>query len=177
VKLLSYKSIIFTTTIILLTGCGNDDYSFAVEKKAKIEINDKVIKYCESNHYSFCEIYARCHNNVSSYLFLSAKYRLKFISEEASDPQYSPNNTMDIVYSKLKDSESKLKDDKSKLKNNKEELKENLILYYILVLYPHNKCSSIIGAKQYDISRHNNIIQKSLDQKRSRVIIERKRDE
>jgi hypothetical protein len=77
---------------------------------------------------------------------------------------------MDIVYSKLKDSESKLK-------NNKEELKENLILYYSSVLYPHNKCSSIIGAKQYDISRHNNIIQKSLDEMRSWVIIKRKRDE
>jgi arginine utilization protein RocB len=168
VKLLSYKSIIFTTTIILLTGCGND--YFAVEKKSKIEINDKVTKYCEANHYSFCEIYARCYNNVASYLSLSAKYKLKFISEAASDPQYSPNNTMDIVYSKLKDSESKLK-------NSKEKSKEDLILYYSSVLYPHNKCSSIIGAKQYDISRHNDIIQKSLDQKRSRVIIERKRDE
>ncbi|OCG35950.1 hypothetical protein A9G29_12355 [Gilliamella sp. Fer2-1] len=168
-KLLSYKSIIFTTTIILLTGCGNDYYS-TVEKKAKIEINDKVTKYCEANHYSFCEIYARCYNNVSSYLSLTAKYKLKFASEATNDPQYSPNNTMDIVYSKLKDSESKLK-------NSKEKSKEDLILYYSSVLYPHNKCSSIIGAKQYDISRHNNIIQKSLDQKRSRVIIERKRDE
>ncbi|OCG71848.1 hypothetical protein A9G41_02030 [Gilliamella sp. Nev5-1] len=174
-KLLSYKSIIFTTTIILLTGCGND--YFAVEKESKIEINDKITKYCEANHYSFCEIYARCYNNVSSYLFLSAKYRLKFISEAASDPQYSPNNTMDIVYSKLKDSESKLKDGESELKNSKEESKENLILYYSSVLYPHNKCSSIIGAKQYDISRHNNIIQKSLDEMRSWVIIKRKRDE
>ncbi|MCO6538132.1 MAG: hypothetical protein J6567_09255 [Gilliamella sp.] len=166
-KLLSYKSIIFTTTIILLTGCGNNYYS-SLEKKAKIEINDTVTKYCEANHYSFCEIYARCYNNVSNYLYLAPKKKLKFISEITNDPQYSPNKTMDIVYSKLKDSESKLK-------NSKEKSKEDLIsrYYYNSILYPHNKCSSIIGAKQYDISRHNNIIQKSLDSKRSWMMVEK----
>ena len=156
-----YK-IVILVTLLSLSACGSNYEN--LEEKARIELKKELGKYCEANNYSYCEIYTKCYSNIFYQLNQDAQYTLRLLSNVMSESEQNKFNTqknpMDIIYSKLKDSEEK---------NDKYS-----ILNYSAMLYPHNKCSSIINAQSYNISRHQNIIDRLLYEKKSLIITKEK---
>jgi hypothetical protein len=150
-KLFNYKSILLITTLSL-TGCLT--YS-DLDKISRKGIYDNVVEYCELNHYSFCEVYAQCYLDVFDQLNVYPGEVYGLMNSPFTNSLSRYKNVMDNLYSELKDNE----------KINREDL--SLDVSYLL--YPHNQCSSIIGAKQYDISHYYPKIEKSIDRKRKKM--------
>ncbi|NUE96531.1 hypothetical protein GYW75_09100 [Gilliamella sp. ESL0232] len=151
-KLLNYKSIILATTLSL-TGCIYGD----LDKRSRMDIYRSVVEYCESNHYSFCEVYAQCYLDILNQLYVNQGFMIATMWSvlEFSPVNYSAMNakdTMDALYSELKEKE----------KINRKDI--SLDVSYLL--YSHNQCSSIIGAKQYDISHYHHKIEESIERKK-----------
>ncbi|OCG19597.1 hypothetical protein [Gilliamella sp. WF3-4] len=154
-KLFNYNSIILAATLSL-TGCIYGD----LDKRARMDIYGNVVEYCESNHYAFCEVYAQCYLDNFNQLYVNQGLLSATLSSvlKFSPLDYSIMNakdTMDALYSKLKDKE----------KINREDI--SLDISYLL--YSHNQCSSIIGAKQYDISHYYPKIEESIERKRKKM--------
>ncbi|OCG33910.1 hypothetical protein A9G29_03710 [Gilliamella sp. Fer2-1] len=156
-KLFNYNSIILAATLSL-TGCIYGD----LDKRARMDIYDNVVEYCESNHYAFCEVYAQCYLDNFNQLYVNQGLLratmssvLQFTFTSSGYTKLNIKDTMDALYSELKDNE----------KINREDL--SLDVSYLL--YPHNQCSSIIGAKQYDISHYYPKIEKSIERKRKKM--------
>ena len=151
--------IVILAPLLLLSACSSNYEK--LEEKAGIEIKDKLTKSCQANNYSYCEIYSKCYINIFNQLNQDAQYTLSLLLNVMSESEQNKFNTqknpMDIIYSKLKDSEEK--NDKYSIFN------------YSAMLYPHNQCSSIINAKSYDITRHQNYIDKMLYEKKSKIIM------
>ena len=151
--------IVILAPLLLLSACSSNYEK--LEEKAGIEIKDKLTKSCQASNYSYCEIYSKCYINIFNQLNQDAQYTLSLLLNVTSESEQNKFNTqknpMDIIYSKLKDSEEK--SDK------------NSIFNYSVMLYPHNQCSSIINAKSYDITRHQNHIDKMLYEKKSKIIM------
>jgi hypothetical protein len=154
-KLFNYKCIMLAATLSL-TGCIYGD----LDKRARMGIYGNAVEYCESNHYAFCEVYAQCYLDTFNQLYVNSGLLRATMDSvlEFSPSDYSIMNAkdmMDALYSELKDNE----------KINREDL--SLDVSYLL--YPHNQCSSIIGAKQYDISHYYPKIEKSIERKRKKM--------
>ena len=151
--------IVILAPLLLLSACSSNYEK--LEEKAGIEIKDKLTKSCQANNYSYCEIYSKCYINIFNQLNESAQYTLKLLSNIMPESEQNTfnmqKNPMDIIYSKLKDSEEK--SDK------------NSIFNYSVMLYPHNQCSSIINPKSYDITRHQYHIDKMLYENKSKIIM------
>ncbi|MBI0155852.1 hypothetical protein [Gilliamella sp. M0364] len=69
------------------------------------------------------------------------------MSRDYLDDKEAPKE-MDNIYAQIKDNEKKGRED--------------LSLDYSYLLFPHNRCSSIINAKQYDISNYQEAIDKGI---------------
>ena len=151
--------IVILAPLLLLSACSSNHEK--LEEKAGIEIKDKLTESCQANNYSYCEIYSKCYINIFNQLNKSAQYTLELLSNIMPESEQNTfnmqKNPMDIIYSKLKDSEEK--SDK------------NSIFNYSAMLYPHNQCSSIINAKSYDITRHQYHIDKMLYENKSKIIM------
>ncbi|OCG33912.1 hypothetical protein A9G29_03720 [Gilliamella sp. Fer2-1] len=155
-KLFNYKCIMLAATLSL-TGCC---FCSDTDTIARDLTYDGVVTYCESNHYAFCEVYAQCYLDVFDQLnvYPGEVYGLMNSALTNSLSRYKKvgaKNVMDNLYSRLKDKE----------KINREDI--SLDISYLL--YSHNQCSSIIGAKQYDISHYYPKIEKSIERKRKKM--------
>ncbi|OCG33909.1 hypothetical protein A9G29_03705 [Gilliamella sp. Fer2-1] len=168
-KLFNYNSIILAATLSL-TGCIYGD----LDKRARMDIYGNVVEYCESNHYAFCEVYAQCYLDNFNQLYVNQGLLSAAMSYSMTDSMFERGsnssasrislshykrlymkNTMDDLYFDLKYKE----------KINREDL--SLDISYLL--YSHNQCSSIIGAKQYDISHYYPKIEESIERKRKKM--------
>ena len=143
-KLLNYNFSILAI-VILLSGCIYGD----IDKRQRDSITIEAARYCEANHYSYCEIYAQCYRDFLEQMpamtySLSAFWGM---SRDYLDDKEAPKE-MDNIYAQIKDNEKKGRED--------------LSLDYSYLLFPHNRCSSIINAKQYDISNYQEAIDKGI---------------
>jgi hypothetical protein len=155
-KLFNYKCIILVA-MLSLTGCC---FCSDTDTIARDLTHDGIVAYCELNHYSFCEIYAQCYLDVFDQLkvYPGEVYGLMDSALTNSLSRYKKvgaKNVMDNLYSRLKEGE----------KINREVI--SLDVSYLL--YPHNQCASIIGAKQYDISHYYPKIEESIERKRKKM--------
>ncbi|PXY96143.1 hypothetical protein DKK76_04435 [Frischella perrara] len=146
-KLLNYNFSILAI-VILLTGCIYGD----IDKRQRDSITIEAARYCEANHYSYCEIYIQCYRdfldqiNAGSYYSLDLMLPLSAIQD--LDNKQDSKKAMDKIYANLKDNEKKDRKD--------------LSLDDSYLLFPHNRCSSIINAKPYDISNYQEAIQQKI---------------
>ena len=143
-RILGY-SFSLLATVILLSGCIYGD----IDKRQRDSITIEAARYCEANHYSYCEIYAQCYRDFLEQMpamtySLSAFWGM---SRDYLDDNEAPKE-MDNIYAQIKDNEKKGRED--------------LSLDYSYLLFPHNRCSSIINAKQYDISNYQEAIDKGI---------------
>ena len=141
-RILGY-SFSLLATVILLSGCIYGD----IDKRQRDSITIEAARYCEANHYSYCEIYAQCYRDFLEQMPAIAYSLSAFwgMSRDYLDDKEAPKE-MDNIYAQIKDNEKKGRED--------------LSLDYSYLLFPHNRCSSIINAKQYDISNYQEAIDK-----------------
>ena len=141
-RILGY-SFSLLATVILLSGCIYGD----LEKSTRDNVTTGATRYCEANHYSYCEIYAQCYRDFLEQMPAMSDSLSAFwgMSRDYLDDKEAPKE-MDNIYAQIKDNEKKGRED--------------LSLDYSYLLFPHNKCSSIINAKQYDISNYQEAIDK-----------------
>ncbi|MBI0155183.1 MULTISPECIES: hypothetical protein [Gilliamella] len=143
-RILGY-SFSLLATVILLTGCIYGD----IDKRQRDFITIEAARYCEANHYSYCEIYAQCYRDFLEQMPAMTDSLSAFwgMSRDYLDDKEAPKE-MDNIYAQIKDNEKKGRED--------------LSLDYSYLLFPHNRCSSIINAKQYDISNYQEAIDKGI---------------
>ncbi|MBI0061477.1 hypothetical protein H3T83_09780 [Gilliamella sp. M0320] len=143
-RILGY-SFTLLATVISLTGCIYGD----IDKRQRDFITIEAARYCEANHYSYCEIYAQCYRDFLEQMPAMTDSLSAFwgMSRDYLDDKEAPKE-MDNIYAQIKDNEKKGRED--------------LSLDYSYLLFPHNRCSSIINAKQYDISNYQEAIDKGI---------------
>ncbi|MBI0155856.1 MULTISPECIES: hypothetical protein [Gilliamella] len=143
-RILGY-SFSLLATVISLTGCIYGD----IDKRQRDFITIEAARYCEANHYSYCEIYAQCYRDFLEQMPAMTDSLSAFwgMSRDYLDDKEAPKE-MDNIYAQIKDNEKKGRED--------------LSLDYSYLLFPHNRCSSIINAKQYDISNYQEAIDKGI---------------
>ena len=143
-RILGY-SFSLLATVILLSGCIYGD----IDKRQRDSITIEAARYCEANHYSYCEIYAQCYRDFLEQMPAMTDSLSAFwgMSRDYLDDKEAPKE-MDNIYAQIKDNEKKGRED--------------LSLDYSYLLFPHNRCSSIINAKQYDISNYQEAIDKGI---------------
>ena len=143
-RILGY-SFTLLATVILLTGCIYGD----IDKRQRDSITIEAARYCEANHYSYCEIYIQCYRDFLEQMPAMTDSLSAFwgMSRDYLDDNEAPKE-MDNIYAQIKDNEKKGRED--------------LSLDYSYLLFPHNRCSSIINAKQYDISNYQEAIDKGI---------------
>ncbi|OTQ78518.1 hypothetical protein [Gilliamella apis] len=143
-RILGY-SFTLLATVILLTGCIYGD----IDKRQRDFITIEAARYCEANHYSYCEIYIQCYRDFLEQMPAMTDSLSAFwgMSRDYLDDKEAPKE-MDNIYAQIKDNEKKGRED--------------LSLDYSYLLFPHNRCSSIINAKQYDISNYQEAIDKGI---------------
>ena len=141
-RILGY-SFSLLATVILLSGCIYGD----IDKRQRDSITIEAARYCEANHYSYCEIYAQCYRDFLEQMPAMTDSLSAFwgMSRDYLDDKEAPKE-MDNIYAQIKDNEKKGRED--------------LSLDDSYLLFPHNRCSSIINAKQYDISNYQEAIDK-----------------
>ena len=141
-RILGY-SFTLLATVISLTGCIYGD----IDKRQRDFITIEAARYCEANHYSYCEIYIQCYRDFLEQMPAMTDSLSAFwgMSRDYLDDNEAPKE-MDNIYAQIKDNEKKGRED--------------LSLDYSYLLFPHNRCSSIINAKQYDISNYQETIDK-----------------
>ena len=141
-RILGY-SFSLLATVILLSGCIYGD----IDKRMRYFVTTEAKRYCEANHYPYCEIYAQCYRDFLEQM-PAKRDSLSALSAMSTNLDYKeePKKAMDNIYAKIKDNEKKGRED--------------LSLDDSYLLFPHNRCSSIINAKQYDISNYQEAIDK-----------------
>ena len=143
-RILGY-SFSLLATVILLSGCIYGD----IDKRMRYFVTTEATRYCEANHYSYCEIYAQCYRDFLEQMPAMTDSLSAFwgMSRDYLDDKEAPKE-MDNIYAQIKDNEKKGRED--------------LSLDYSYLLFPHNRCSSIINAKPYDISNYQEAIQQKI---------------
>ena len=144
-RILGY-SFSLLATVILLSGCIYGD----IDKSMRYFVTTEATRYCEANHYSYCEIYAQCYRDFLEQMPAMTDSLSAFwgMSRDYLDDKEDPPKAMDNIYAQIKDNEKKGRED--------------LSLNDSYLLFPHNRCSSIINAKQYDISNYQEAIDKGM---------------
>ncbi|PXZ07108.1 hypothetical protein DKK70_08950 [Gilliamella apicola] len=103
-RILGY-SFSLLATVILLSGCIYGD----IDKSTRYFVTTEATRYCEANHYSYCEIYAQCYRDFLEQMpamtySLSAFWGM---SRDYLDDNEAPKE-MDNIYAQIKDNEKKV---------------------------------------------------------------------
>ena len=89
-RILGY-SFTLLATVISLTGCIYGD----IDKRMRYFVTTEAKRYCEANHYSYCEIYVRFYRDFLDQINVGLFYSLELMLPSATnlniDNKKAPN--------------------------------------------------------------------------------------